>query len=405
MSVVNEYKDPMSGKVNHFAKGSIKFISIKPVKNADQDGVKRTHIPARNGQPAKVIEATHSISFLMQAVDENNNVIDPQGQGEWVGMGEKKLHASHTDKVQVKFDSGYKDILTGMVVSFPLKVSKNGDKTYINGTLSGKTFNILDESKAGQAAPRQQQSSAQAAQSGGGVKIFGEITEIVGNLATVNDEKNGPGGVVLSDEQLAQVSVGGRMTAFVDMSNGNILNGFKAYGPAGQNSGGSGAKGKRSNYDPVGVSAGHAMNALVNLKLSGFKGDVEAAGKIVHDVTTKLIKELSEAEGKDVGQTVGNAVKYAVTNIAVKGKTIDADELEKATREAYALAATFYSYASATAQEESQKPSQPIQERLTTPPAQEAPAMDFDEPPMDFDDDIPFAPIGLPYGRNFIHCI
>lgn len=391
MSVVNEYKDPMSGKVNHFAKGSIKFISIKPVKNADQDGVKRTHIPARNGQPAKVIEATHSISFLMQAVDENNNVIDPQGQGEWVGMGEKKLHASHTDKVQVKFDSGYKDILTGMVVSFPLKVSKNGDKTYINGTLSGKTFNILDESKAGQAAPRQQQSSAPAVQSGGGgVKIFGEITEIVGNLATVNDEKNGPGGVVLSDEQLAQVSVGGRMTAFVDMSNGNILNGFKAYGPAGQNSGGSGAKGKRSNYDPVGVSAGHAMNALVNLKLSGFKGDVEAAGKTVHDVTTKLIKELSEAEGKDVGQTVGNAVKYAVTNIAVKGKTIDADELEKATREAYALAATFYSYASATAQEESQKPSQPIQERLTTPPAQEAPAMDFDEPPMDFDDDIPF---------------
>lgn len=391
MSVVNEYKDPMSGKVNHFAKGSIKFISIKPVKNADPDGVKRTHIPARNGQPAKVIEATHSISFLMQAVDENNNVIDPQGQGEWVGMGEKKLHASHTDKVQVKFDSGYKDILTGMVVSFPLKVSKSGENTYYNGTLSGKVFNILDESKAGQAAPRQQQSSAPAAQSGGGVKIFGEITEIVGNLATVNDEKNGPGGVVLSDEQLAQVSVGGRMTAFVDMSNGNILNGFKAYGPAGQNSGGSGVKGKRSNYDPVGVSAGHAMNALVNLKLSGFKGDVEAAGKTVHDVTTKLIKELSEAEGKDVGQTVGNAVKYAVTNIAVKGKTIDADELEKATREAYALAATFYTYASATAQEESQKPSQLVQERLTTPPAQEAPAMDFDDvPPLDFDDDIPF---------------
>lgn len=391
MSVVNEYKDPMSGKVNHFAKGSIKFISIKPVKNADPDGVKRTHIPARNGQPAKVIEATHTISFLMQEVDADNNVVDPQSQGEWIGMGEKKLHASHTDKVQVKFDSGYKDILTGMVVSFPLKVSKSGDKTYINGTLSGKTFNILDESKAGQPAPRQsQQSSAPAAQSGGGVKIYGEITEIVGNLATVNDEKNGPGGVVLSDEQLAQVSVGGRMTAFVDMSNGNILNGFKAYGPAGQSSGGSGAKGKRSNYDPVGVSAGHAMNALVNLKLSGFKGDVEAAGKIVHDVTTKLIKELSEAEGKDVGQTVGNAVKYAVTNIAVKGKTIDADELEKATREAYALAATFYSYASATAQEESQKPSQPIQERLTTPPAQEAPAMDFDEPPMDFDDDVPF---------------
>ncbi|EKD3236911.1 single-stranded DNA-binding protein [Escherichia coli] len=27
-----------------------------------------------------------------------------------------------------------------------------------------------------------------------------------------------------------------------------------------------------------------------------------------------------------------------------------------------------------------------------------------EEPPMDFDDDIPFAPIGLQYGRNFLHC-
>ncbi|AKJ73476.1 hypothetical protein SP40_35 [Salmonella phage 40] len=77
-----------------------------------------------------------------------------------------------------------------MVASFPLKVTKNGDKTYVNGSLSGKTFNILDESKAGQPAPRQQpQQGAQSQQSGGGVKVYGEITAIVGNLATVNDEK------------------------------------------------------------------------------------------------------------------------------------------------------------------------------------------------------------------------
>ncbi|AKJ73477.1 terminase large subunit [Salmonella phage 40] len=75
MSVINEYKDPMSGKVNHFAKGSIKFISIKPVKNADPDGVKRTPIPARNGQPAKMIESTHTISFLMQEVDDNTTLL------------------------------------------------------------------------------------------------------------------------------------------------------------------------------------------------------------------------------------------------------------------------------------------------------------------------------------------
>ena len=395
MSVVNEYKDPMSGKVNHFAKGSIKFISIKPVKDGPNvvNGVKTTYIKVP-GQADKKIEATHSISFLMQAVDENNNVIDPQGQGEWVGMGEKKLHASHTDKVQVKFDSGYKDILSGMVVSFPLKVSKNGDKTYINGTLSGKTFNILDESKAGQAAPRQQQSSAPASQSGG-VKIFGEITEIVGNLATVNDEKNGPGGVVLSDEQLAQVSVGGRMTAFVDMSNGHILNGFKAYGPAGQNSGSSGGK-KSGGYDQFGVETGHAINGLKELMGAGYKvkDELETA-KAIHRATLDMKAFVAERTGKPVdsnpvGASAGNAILVACSRFNAKSDVSEATILDAAKDVYTKLSEPLYTFISESAKSADQTPSQPVQERLTTPPAQEAPAMDFDEPPMDWDEEIPF---------------
>lgn len=395
MSVVNEYKDPMSGKVNHFAKGSIKFISIKPVKDGPNvvNGVKTTYIKVP-GQADKKIEATHSISFLMQAVDENNNIIDPQGQGEWVGMGEKKLHASHTDKVQVKFDSGYKDILTGMVVSFPLKVSKNGDKTYINGTLSGKTFNILDESKAGQAAPRQQQSSAPAAQSGG-VKIFGEITEIVGNLATVNDEKNGPGGVVLSDEQLAQVSVGGRMTAFVDMSNGHILNGFKAYGPAGQNNGSSGGK-KGGGYDQFGVETGHAINGLKELMGAGYKvkDELETA-KAIHRATLDMKAFVAERTGKPVdsnpvGASAGNAILVACSRFNAKSDVSEATILDVAKDVYTKLSEPLYTFISESTKGTDQTPSQTVQERLTTPPAQEAPVMDFDEPPLDFDDDVPF---------------
>ena len=392
MSVINEYKDPMSGKVNNFAKGSIKFISIKLVRNADPDGVKRTHIPAKNGQPAKVIEATHNISFLMQAVDADNNVIDPAGQGEWIGMGEKKLHASHTDKVQVKFDTGYKDILPGMIVSFPLKVSKSGDKTYVNGTLSGKVFNILDESKAGAPAPRAPAngSSSSAPAAGGSVKIYGEITALNGNTATVQDEKLGAGDVVLSDEQLAQVAVGGRLTAFIVKETGVITGGFKAYGPAGQNSN-SGGKGKKAPYDPVGVSTGHALNVLANLRLAGYKGDLVEAGKISHDVTAKLIKEFSDASGKDEGMSVGNAVKFAATGIAVKGKTIVADDLEAATREAYALAGTLREYIGSTTQAEPQSAPQGVPEPLAQAPqnAQTPPVMDFD-PPLDFDSDIPF---------------
>lgn len=389
MSVINKYKDPMSGKETSFAKGSVKFISIKPVKNADPDGVKRTHVPAKNGQPAKVIEATHSISFLMQAVDDNDNVIDPAGQGEWIGMGEKKLHASHTDKIQVKFDSGYKDILPGMVVSFPLKISKNGDKTYVNGTLSGKVFTIRDESKAGTPAPRAQSSGSSTPAVAGSVKIYGEITALNGNIASVSDEKLGVGDVVLSDEQLAQVQVGGRLTALIVKETGAITGGFKAYGPAGQNSN-PGGKGK-GKYDPVGVSTGHALNVLANLRLLGYKGDLTEAGKISHDVTTKLIREFSDASGKDEGQSIGNAVKFAATGIAVKGKTIIAEELETSTREAYALAGALREYISANTQGVGDDAAQGVPEPLKQKPTNVVPPpVDFDPPLDDFDSDIPF---------------
>lgn len=396
MTVINEYKDPMSGKVNHFAKGSIKHISIKPVKNADQDGVKRTHIPAKNGQPAKVIEATHSISFLMQAVDDQNNVVDPAGQGEWIGMGEKKLHPSHADKVQVKIGEAYKDILTGIVVSFPLKVSTNGDKTYVNGSLNGKTFNILDESKAGAVAPRGNStptSNGAVAQAGGSVKIYGEITALNGNTATVLDEKLGSGYVILSDEQVAQIAVGGRMTAFIVPETGVIVSGFKAYGPVGQNQGSSG-KGK-GKYDPTGVSTGHAINVLANLKLAGFKGDLLDAGKVAHEVTTKLIKEFSDASGKDEGNSVGNAVKFAATVVSVKGKTIDAGELETEARKAFqTLSVPLKDFITSATAVEPQGSPQGVTEPLVKPTQQEVPPVTGPqgswEPGMDFDDDIPF---------------
>uniref|UniRef100_A0AAU7PI71 Tail fiber protein n=1 Tax=Salmonella phage SalP219 TaxID=3158864 RepID=A0AAU7PI71_9CAUD len=409
MSVINEYKDPMSGKVNHFAKGSIKFISIKPVKNADPDGVKRTHIPARNGQPAKVIESTHTISFLMQEVDDNNNVIDPQSQGEWIGMGEKKLHASHTDKVQVKLDSGYKDILPGMVASFPLKVSTNGDKTYVNGSLSGKTFNILDESKAGQPAPRQQpQQSAQGQQSGGGVKVYGEITAIAGNLATVNDEKNGPGNVVLSDEQLAQVQVGGRLTAFVNLADGTILNGFKAYGPVGQGTG-SGGKKSGGNYDPIGVACGHGINGLKELMGAGYKvKDELETVKAIHRATVDMKAFVAERTGKDVesnavGASAGNAILVACSRFNAKSEVTEATILESAKNVYVTLSEPFYEFLTNDGKPADQTPPQTSQEPLSG--TVDVPPMDAYEPPMDFDDDIPFAPIGLQYGRNFIHCI
>lgn len=396
MSVINEYKDPMSGKVNHFAKGSIKFISIKPVKNADADGVKRTHIPAKNGQPAKVIEATHSISFLMQEVDDNNNVVDPQSTGQWISMGEKKLHANHTDKVQVKFDSGYKDILPGMVASFPLKVSKSGENTYYNGTLSGKVFNILDESKAGQPAPRQPQQQSSAPQGGGsGAKVYGEILSIDGNVAVVNDEKQGEGRVVLTDEQLAQVQVGGRLAAFVDLGTGNIINSFKAYGPAGQGGGSGGKKG--GSYDQVGVETGHAINGLKELLGAGYKvkDELETA-QAIHRATVEMKAFVAERTGKPVdsnpvGASAGNAILVACSRFTAKSEVTQATILEKAKEVYQTLSEPLYEYISGLGKEETQKPAQSAPEPQVGSGTVSAPPVDFDnDPPMDFDDDIPF---------------
>lgn len=378
MSVITEVVNPADDSVALKAKGVIKRVFIKRI-NAD-GSAKVTHIN-KGPNAGKTISSTHRYSILLTA----------GGVDEFVSFGEGEVkNLKYENQFQVKqADGSYKDLLPGAEISiYPVQKQTYEKDGKTNTSYQGKKkdIKILVDAPA-DAAP--QQSSAPAQSGGGkGAKIYGEILSIEGNVAVVNDEKQGEGRVVLSDEQLAEVSVGGRLAAFVDISTGNIINSFKAYGPVGQG-GGAGGKGKRTPYDPVGVSAGHAMNALVNLKLSGFKGDVEAAGKVVHDVTTKLIKELSETEGKDVGQTVGNAVKFAVTTIAVKGKTIDAEELEKATREAYALAAAFYAYASTIAQEEAQKPSQPVQEPLSG--TVEAPPVDFDDaPPMDFDDDIPF---------------
>lgn len=396
MSVINEYKDPMSGKVNHFAKGSIKFISIKPVKNADADGVKRTHIPAKNGQPAKVIEATHTISFLIQEVDDNNNVVDPQSTGQWISMGEKKLHANHTDKVQVKFDSGYKDILPGMVASFPLKVSKSGENTYYNGTLSGKVFNILDESKAGQPAPRQPQQQSSAPQgSGGGAKVFGEILSIDGNVAVVNDEKQGEGRVVLTDEQLAQVQVGGRLAAFVDLSTGNVINSFKAYGPAGQG-GGSGKKG--GPYDQVGVETGHSINGFKELAGAGYKvKDPLETSKAIHRATVDMKAFVAERTGKPVdsnpvGASAGNAILVALaTRFNAKSEVSEASILEQAKDVYVTLSEPLYEYISGLGKEVAQKPTQSAPEPQVGNGTVSAPPVDFDNDiPLDFDDDLPF---------------
>ena len=428
MTVINEYKDPMSGKVNHFAKGSIKFVNIKPVKNADADGVKRTHIPARNGQPAKVIESTHTISFLMQPVDENNNVVDPAADGQWISMGEKKLHPSHASKVQVKFDAGYKDILPGMVVSFPLKISKNGDKQYANGTLSGKVFNILDESKA-TATPVAQQSTGSSQQgSGASNNSGGKTTKVFGEVISVSDfgaqikTDNGEVSVKLSAEQLSQIQVGGRMGG-QRSEDGAIVNSFKAYGPAGSSAGKGSNGGKTGGRDTTGVEVGHAINGALNIHRNGLKNaPVVEIAKVVHD-TTKLLKQESAKDAAhkglsdyDLGAMVGHAVLNATRDIEVSEsdnpETITGKILEYSRALISEVVPGVTSYIKGetptAVSEESKSEPNLTASQVTGQPEEslnDNGHVDYAQDEIDFDDDVPFAYLGLQYPSHAIHVL
>lgn len=54
-----------------------------------------------------------------------------------------------------------------------------------------------------------------------------------------------------------------------------------------------------------------------------------------------------------------------------------------------------------------QPQSQPQQQQYQQPQQQQQqrPQQQYNEPPMDYSDDIPFAPIGLMYNNNLMHCI
>ncbi len=100
--------------------------------------------------------------------------------------------------------------------------------------------------------------------------------------------KLGSGDVQLSAEQLAEVQVGGRMTAFVKKT-GQILNGFKAYGPAGSGGGSTGGKKPGGNYDPIGVACGHGINGLKELMSAGYKvKDELETVKAIHRATVDM---------------------------------------------------------------------------------------------------------------------
>lgn len=394
MSVITQVVNPADDSTALKAKGILKRVIVKRI---NEDGS-----PKITKGPNGPIKNTHRYTLIIS---------DPEGGDDaMIGFGEGEVkNLKYEHQFQIKDGNAYKDLIPGQEISvYPLTSREYNGKTYYDGRR--KAIKILTDAPEG-STPSQPQSQAPAASGGNkGTKIYGEIVKIEGNLASVNDEKIGVGEVVLSDEQLAEVQVGGRLAAFVDTSNGSIINGFKAYGPVGSSSGGGNKKGG-NNYDAVGVATGHAINARWELINRGYKCDDEVElCAVIHRVSLELKAFVAERTGKgidtnSVGAAAGNAVINGCRHVNVKSKNIETD-LVQASKDVYTtLSEPVYAFIEGFGKAEPQKPAESVPEPLNNTVVNAPPVVDDYEPPIDFDDDIPFAPIGLQYPNHAIYVL
>jgi len=407
MSVIQQFANPMNPRETVLlAHGMIKRVSIKPIKGADPTtGIKTTV------WQGKKIESSHTISLLISELDSSDNLLQG-GEEVWISMGDKLLKPGHQDSVSVKIDDKWETVTPGWIVNIPLKANEHNGKTYYKGSLAK-----MVKLGAGEApAATQQQKQQQGAQSQGQkqkpqqnanqdvLRIYGDVTQIVGNVVTVNDHKIGEGAMVVTDEQLKDLVVGGRVAAIVDKDTGNIISGFKAYPPKAEN-GTQGSGGKRkSSYDPIGVETGHSINALQIILDRGFKvDDPLGVAKTLHVVTIELKKEYAQATNRtedEVGASVGNAVLNACRRIDKKTKVenfaaaITTEAKDVLTN----LAEPLYDWiknGATTQQPEPQAAKQeadPQQNTVDAPPVndEEDDPMDQNPAQYEFDDSIPF---------------
>lgn len=413
MSVITMVTDPATDKQIPKAKGTIKRINIKQI---NADGSPRITNITKGPNAGKTIKATHRYSILLEVGQD----------AVWISFGEGEVkNPKYADQFQIKVGDQYKNLLPGMEISvYPIEDRKWLKDGVEQSSWQGKkkNINLLDESGAQQ--PAQQGSSGGSSVPEGGTKIFGEVLSIENGVAQVKTENGLVGPVVLGSNT---VTVGGRLAAIVDAS-GNILSGFKAYGPAGQGGAAAGSGGKSAGSfkkDNSGVETGHAINGALNLKRNGHQQEVLELAKIVHDTTVSLkASERARDENKgvsdyDIGAAVGHAVLNAtrdvkpqddlaealttyatgllsrvVPEITAYVKAGGAEGIKAAEAEAAAKAKAEQE-AAAASQQASQSVQQAVQQQ----------AIDMTPPPLDFDDNIPFAPVGLQYARHAIYAI
>lgn len=147
---------------------------------------------------------------------------------------------------------------------------------------------------------------------------------------------------------------------------------------------------KAEAYDNTGVLVGHAVGGAASLAEKGIKGDLVELAKVFHSATTKAKEVIAEktgqnANGRNLGMSVGNAVNSAVKLISKTEKDVEGFLVEKAVEIYTDVTVPVTEWIKAGSKTET-----PKQEKVTKPAEKTETIPASNEPPVDFDDDIPF---------------
>lgn len=384
-TVINEVYDAINDKTAYIALGTVKRVNIKRI---NEDGSPKITNITKGPNAGKSIKSTHRVSILLE-----------QGQDPvWISFGEEEIRdLKYEGNFQIKeAEKTYTNILPGMVLRLPVdrqeyKSKKTGEDVV---SFQGKKKNIVIKDRSNAQQGQSGAASGSAGTSGGSGatgKVYGEILSLDGPVASVKGDK-GEWKVTLSDEQLGQVQVGGRLAGTIDAS-GAITVGFKVYGPVGARSGGTGGAGSFKKDDlPIrignAVSIVHAM--FPSKPVTNLRTEIVQTVAVMDGLRAKLGAEFTNMDAYSIGARLGQSGIVAAPHgsespAAFSGLVEDTFRLicsiEDEMRAAQATPAT----------PDSKPVEQTKQERTTAiKEPEQQPRQDYTPPPVDFDEDIPF---------------
>lgn len=403
VKVITAVYDAVSDTNVYVAMGTIERINLKRI-NAD-GSAKVTNI-TKGPNAGKSINATHRASILLKNGEDSV----------WVSFGTHEVkNLAYEHQYQIKVDDKWTDLKEGMVIRVPniqIRTWKDAKTGEDRSAPEGKKAKIQLKDASGArestkpSGGSQQSSGASNASGGKTTKVYGEILSVDGLHALVKDEQGNEVNCVLTKEQFDQIQVGGRL-AGQRGEDGNIVSGFKAYGPKGSAPAGGGSRsgGKKDNS---GMETGHALNGALNLRRSGLTvPPVVEVAKVVHDVTKHLKLDAAQDPANkgmsdyDLGAMVGHAVLNATRDIQVGDNDNPEEITGKLLDYARELMSTVVPGVAAYVKGENlqtaadSKPDPKLEPQKTEEPKQAVQGnghIDMSPEPetMDFDEDIPF---------------